>query len=58
MKDSDIHKLLSLIEDLICNRVDIAEYEDILPKLSKLMYHRYCSGENEGLVKSKLEIDL
>ncbi len=44
MTDADILKLTELIEDLICNRVDIDTFEEILPKVSTVLYNRYCKG--------------
>ena len=42
MTRADIMKLVSLIEDAICQRVEISEYEEILPKVSEVLYNRYC----------------
>ena len=43
MTSKEIHKLVSIIEDLICFRVTLDEFEKIMPEISELMYHRYCS---------------
>ncbi len=56
MKREDILKLVCLIEDAICQRVDINEYEEILPKVSEVLYNRYCVVKPEyyiELIKTK-----
>ena len=64
MTTEDIHKLVSLIEDVICQRVDIDEFEDIMPKVSQLMYNRYCNDrkrsvgfDTTGMSKKELETE-
>ena len=42
MKDADALALVSFIEDGVCMRVDIDEYEEIMPKISMILYNRYC----------------
>ncbi len=50
MKESDILKLAGLIEDLICFRVDIDTFDEILPKVSTVLYNRYCKDAKGGIV--------
>ena len=45
MNSKDVMKLAGLFEDLICMRVEIDEFEDIMPKVSDLLYNRYCKVE-------------
>ena len=42
MTNDETIKLVEIIEDAICNRVDIDKYEEILPKVSKILFERYC----------------
>lgn len=51
MTRPDILKLVCLIEDAICQRVDIDEFEEILPKVSEVLYNRYCKIKPEYYIK-------
>lgn len=55
MTSQEIHKLVSIIEDLICFRVDIDEFEEIMPKISQLMYKRYCGTDTLADLKNNIE---
>jgi len=44
MTSPDIFKLVSLIEDAIYERVDIDDFEIILPEVATVLYNRYCSN--------------
>jgi hypothetical protein len=55
MTSEQVFKLVQLIEDGICMKVDIDDYEEIMPKVALVLFNRYCSGleTNEGLALMK-----